>query len=108
MMEILIFSLLAFSHFEPQSTSTPKKINTSVIIPNLCSTPRPAHVRYSLGKYAPLPVDCSTPQTKKMKKSFAPNIHRLIYPSNIPTTSSMKILALVKLSFLFYLFVILV
>jgi len=77
--------------FEPQSTSTPKKINTTCIIPNLCSTPRPAHIRYSLTKCAPLPVDSSTPHTKKIKKSFVPNIHRLIYPSNIGTTHASKI-----------------
>jgi hypothetical protein len=74
--------------FEPQSTSTPKNINTTnIIIPNLCSTPRPAHIRYSLSKYVPLPVDSSTPNTKKMKKSFVPDIHRLIYP----TTNAIKI-----------------
>jgi len=77
--------------FEPQSTSTPKKMNTTCIIPNLCSTPRPAHIRYSLSKCAPLPIDSSTPHTKKIKKSFAPNIHRLIYPSNIATTHANKI-----------------
>jgi hypothetical protein len=77
--------------FEPQSTSTPKKMNTINIIENLCSTPRPAHIRYSLSKYVPLPVDSSTPNTKKMKKSFAFDIHRLIYPSNISTTNAIKI-----------------
>jgi len=77
--------------FEPQSTSTPKKMNTTNIIENLCSTPRPAYIRYSLSKCAPLPVDSSTPNTKKMKKSFAPDIHRLIYPSNIPTRNAIKI-----------------
>ncbi|CAF0809482.1 unnamed protein product [Adineta steineri] len=76
-----------YSHtFEPQCTSTPKKVDTtSTIIPNLCSTPRPAHIRYSLSKCTPLPIDSSTPNTKKIKKSFTPNIHRLIYPSNITT-----------------------
>ncbi|CAF4295872.1 unnamed protein product, partial [Adineta steineri] len=67
-------------------TSTPTKVDTtSTIIPNLCSTPRPAHIRYSLSKCTPLPIDSSTPNTKKIKKSFTPNIHRLIYPSNITT-----------------------
>lgn len=79
------------STFEPQSTSTPKKMNSTIIIPNSCSTPRPLHVRYSLSKYAPLPVDSSTPNAKKMKKSFAPDIHRLMYPSNLPTTNTIKI-----------------
>ncbi len=66
-------------------------MNTSVIIPNLCSTPRPANIRYSLGKCAPLPVHSSTPNSKKMKKSFAPDIHRLIYPSKTSSTYPMKI-----------------
>jgi len=80
----MIYELFYFSStiFEPQSTSTPKRINTTtLIIPNLCSTPRPAHIRWSLSKYTPLPVDSSTPNTKKIKKSIIPNLHRLIYPS---------------------------
>lgn len=76
------------SNFEPRSTSTPKKMNTTNILPNLCSTPRPSHIRYSLSKYAPLPVDSSTPNTKKIKKTFAPDIQRLIYPT---TTNPIKI-----------------
>jgi hypothetical protein len=56
--------------------------NRYSIIPNLCSTRR-----YSLTSCAPLPVHSSTPNNKKLKKSFAPDIHRLIYPSNIPTNS---------------------
>jgi len=77
--------------FEPQSTSTPKKLHSTLLIPNLCSTPRPDHVRYSLSKCAPLPVFSSTPQEKKIKKSFAPNIHRLIYPTAMPTTHPVKV-----------------
>ncbi|CAF2568356.1 unnamed protein product [Rotaria sp. Silwood2] len=81
---------MSFIKFEPQSTSTPKKIN-STLIPNLCSTPRPVHVRYSLSKCAPLPIDTSTPNTKKTRKSLAPNIHHLIYPSNITPTHTIKV-----------------
>ena len=77
--------------FEPHSTSTPKKLNKTLILPNLCSTPRPAHIRWSLSKYTPRPVDSSTPNTKKMKKSAVPDLHRLIYPSIISTKHSMKI-----------------
>ncbi|CAF0925351.1 unnamed protein product [Adineta ricciae] len=77
-----------FLAFEPQSTSTPKKLDTSYrMLPNSCSTPRSSHVRYSLSKCAPLPINCSTPNTKKHQKSFTPDIHRLIYP----TTSSNQI-----------------
>ncbi|CAF0990907.1 unnamed protein product [Rotaria sp. Silwood1] len=77
--------------FEPQLTSTPKKIDTTLILPNLCSTPRPAHIRWSLSKYTPRPVDSSTPNTKKMKKSAVPDLHRLIYPLIITNKQSMKI-----------------
>jgi len=89
----MIYELFYFSStiFEPQSTSTPKRINTTLIIPNLCSTPRPAHIRWSLSKYTPRPVDSSTPNTKKIKKSVVPDLYRLIYPSNISTKNSMKI-----------------
>ncbi|CAF0821680.1 unnamed protein product [Adineta ricciae] len=73
--------------FEPQSASTPKKFNTCAAFPNLCSTPRPAHIRWSLSKYTPRPVDSSTPQTRKVKKSAVPDLQRLIYP----TAQSMKI-----------------
>ncbi|UJR21127.1 hypothetical protein I4U23_024227 [Adineta vaga] len=73
--------------FEPKSASTPKKFNTSIVIPNLCSTPRPAHIRWSLSKCTPRPVDSSTPKTKKFKKSAVPNLHHLVYPS----AQSMKI-----------------
>ncbi|CAF3262917.1 unnamed protein product [Rotaria socialis] len=76
--------------FEPQSTSTPKKINTTPI-QNLCSTPRPIHFRYSLSKCAPLPIDSSTPIARKSRKSLAPSMHHLMYPSNTPTAHSMKI-----------------
>ncbi|CAF1052501.1 unnamed protein product [Adineta steineri] len=69
--------------FEPQSTSTPRKVNT-----NLCSTPRPAHIRWSLSKHTPCPVDSSTPNTKKMKKIMVPDLQRLIYSS---TQSSFQI-----------------
>jgi hypothetical protein len=89
----MIYELCEFSStiFEPQSTSTPKRINTTVVIPNLCSTPRPAHIRWSLSKYTPRPVDSSTPNTKKMKKSAVPDLHRLIYPLIIPRKQSIKI-----------------
>ncbi len=66
-------------------------MNTTLIIPNLCSTPRPAHIRWSLSKSSPRPVDSSTPHTKKMKKSAIPDLHRLIYPSTILTKNSIKI-----------------
>jgi hypothetical protein len=85
--ELLYFS----STFEPQSTSTPKRMNTTLVIPNLCSTPRPAHIRWSLSKYTPRPVDSSTPNTKKIKKFVIPGLNRLIYPSNISTKHSIKV-----------------
>ncbi|CAF0926340.1 unnamed protein product [Rotaria sp. Silwood1] len=81
---------MSFITFEPQSTSTPKKIST-IHIPNLCSTPRRVHVRYSLSKCVPLPIDSSTPNSKKTRKSFAPDIHHLIYPSNITSTHTIKV-----------------
>lgn len=82
-------SYSSFIRFEPQSTSTPKKMITTCIIPNLCSTPRPGHIRYSLPKYPALPIVSTN--TKKSRKSFAPNIHCLIYPSHIRTTHATKI-----------------
>ncbi|UJR28361.1 hypothetical protein I4U23_009603 [Adineta vaga] len=73
---------MSFLTFEPQSTSTPKKIDIPFHkLPNLCSTPRPSHVRYSLSKCAPLPINSSTPNRNKHEKTFTPNIQRLIYPT---------------------------
>ncbi|CAF4245546.1 unnamed protein product, partial [Rotaria sp. Silwood2] len=77
--------------FEPQITSTPKKFDTTLIFPNLCSTRRPAHIRWSLSKYTPRPVDSSTPNTKKIKKSAVPDLHRLIYPLTTTNKHSMKV-----------------
>ncbi|CAF0986572.1 unnamed protein product [Rotaria sordida] len=77
--------------FEPHLTSTPKKVDTTLILPNLCSTPRPAHIRWSLSKYTPRPVDSSTPNTRKIKKSAIPNLHHLIYPFTITNKQTMKI-----------------
>ncbi|CAF1682138.1 unnamed protein product [Rotaria magnacalcarata] len=80
-----------FTSFEPQLTSTPKRIDTTLIPANLCSSPRPAHIRWSLSKYTPRPVDSSTPNTKKLRRSVVPDLHRLIYPLNVTTKESMKV-----------------
>ncbi|CAF3552060.1 unnamed protein product [Rotaria socialis] len=80
-----------FTAFEPQLTSTPKRIDTTIILANLCSTPRPAHIRWSLSKYTPRPVDSSTPNTKKLRRSVCPDRHRLIYPLKMMTKESMKV-----------------
>ena len=66
--------------FEPHCASTPKKMNTIVNEQQLCSTPRPAHVRWSIASCG-RPVDSSTPNTKRMKKTMVPHLNRLMYPS---------------------------
>ena len=66
-------------------------MNTTFINQNLCSTPRSNNIRYSLSKYVPKPVDSSTPNRKKMQKSFVPDIYRLIYSSNNTKSHGIKI-----------------